>query len=71
MFHSYFERKYDKVLTFNIVHFPNLELSASLSLAPPSNKHRTYQFQNLISLGGAYTLCRGHGNRVERGKYSM
>ena len=34
MFHSYFERIYDKVLTFNIVHFPNFEISASLLLAP-------------------------------------
>ena len=31
MFHSYFERKNDKVLTFNIVHFPNVKLE------PPSN----------------------------------
>ena len=23
MFHYYFERKNDKVLTFNIIHFPN------------------------------------------------
>ena len=30
MFHSYFERKYEKVLTFNIVHFSNFEISASL-----------------------------------------
>ena len=30
MFHSYFERKYEKVLTFDIVHFPNFEISASL-----------------------------------------
>ena len=30
MFHSYFERKIEKVLTFNIIHFPNLETSASL-----------------------------------------
>ena len=28
MFQSYFERKYDKGLTFNIVHFPNFEISA-------------------------------------------
>ena len=35
MFHSYFERKYDKVLIFNIAHFPNFEISAS------SYKHRT------------------------------
>ena len=34
MFHSYFERKYDKVLTFNIIHFPNFKISASLLLAP-------------------------------------
>ena len=26
LFHSYFDRKYDKVLTF-IVHFPNFEIS--------------------------------------------
>ena len=26
MFHSYFERKNDKVFTFNIVHFPNFEI---------------------------------------------
>ena len=28
MFHSYFERKNDKVLTFDIVHVPNFEISA-------------------------------------------
>ena len=33
MFRSYFERKYDKVLTFNIAHFPYFEISASLLLA--------------------------------------
>ena len=33
MFHYYFERKYVKVLTFNIAHFPNFEISASLLLA--------------------------------------
>ena len=30
LFHSYFERKNDKILIFNIVHFPNVETSASL-----------------------------------------
>ena len=30
MFHSYFERKNDKVLTFNIVHFPDFEINDSL-----------------------------------------
>ena len=30
MFHSYFERKNDKVLTFDIVHVPNFEIGASL-----------------------------------------
>ena len=30
----HFELKNDKVLTFNIVHFRNLEISASLYLAP-------------------------------------
>ena len=29
MFHSYFERKNDKVLTFNSVHFPKFEISAA------------------------------------------
>ena len=54
MYHSYFERKDDKVLTFDIVHFPNFEINASLLLPPFSNKRRTSQFQNLISAGGAY-----------------
>ena len=54
MFHSYFRRKYDKVLPFNIVYFPNFEISASLLLAPPSNKRRTQQFQDLISAEDAY-----------------
>ena len=33
MFHSYFEKKKkkeDKILTFNTVHFPKFEISASL-----------------------------------------
>ena len=30
MFPSYFERKNDKVLTFNIVHFPDFEINDSL-----------------------------------------
>ena len=30
MFHPYFERKNDKILTFDIAHFPNFEISASL-----------------------------------------
>ena len=30
MFNYYFERKNDKVSTFNIVHVPNFEISASL-----------------------------------------
>ena len=37
----HFERKNAKVVTFNIVHFPNFEVSASFYLALPSNKHRT------------------------------
>ena len=41
MFHSYFEIKNDKVLTFAIPLFPNFELSASLKLALPSNRRRT------------------------------
>ena len=47
-------KKNDTVLTFNIVHFLNFEISVSLQLAPPSNKHRTLEFQNLISAGGVY-----------------
>ena len=54
MFHSYFRRKNGKVLIFNIVHFPNFEISAQVQLAPSSNKQCTQQFQNLISAGGAY-----------------
>ena len=34
MFYSYFGRKYENVLTFKIVHFPNFEISAYL-LFPP------------------------------------
>ena len=34
MFHCYFERKNEQVLIFNIVHFSNFEISASLQLAP-------------------------------------
>ena len=30
MFYSYFERKNDKVLTFNTAQFPNFEISAAL-----------------------------------------
>ena len=30
MFHSNFERKIDKVLTFNIANFSNFEISAAL-----------------------------------------
>ena len=54
LFHSYFEKKYDKVLTFNIVHFLNFEISASLLLLPPCNERRIEQFQNLTSAGGVY-----------------
>ena len=54
VFHSYFERKNDKVLTLDVVRLSNFEISASLHLSPPSNKHRTSQFQNLISAGVGY-----------------
>ena len=47
MFHFYFERKNDKVLTFSIVHFPNFEISASFWLALPSNECWNSQFENL------------------------
>ena len=42
------KEKINKGLSFNIVYFPNFEISASLQLAPPSNKHRTSQFQNTV-----------------------
>ena len=40
MFHSYFERKSDKVLTFNIVNFPNFDINRRplISAAPDSFK---------------------------------
>ena len=49
MFHSYFQRKNDKVLRFDIVHFPNFEIANY-----PSNRLRTSQFKNLISAEGAF-----------------
>ena len=33
MFHSYFERKYEKVLTFAIAHFPNFECPPLITAA--------------------------------------
>ena len=48
MLHGYFERKNDKVLSFNIDHFHNFEISASLYLAPASRKRHTW------SADGAY-----------------
>ena len=36
MFHSYFERKFDTDLTFNIIHFSNIDINTSILLAPPS-----------------------------------
>ena len=32
MFHSYFERKNGEVLTFNIAHFPKLEISGNMNV---------------------------------------
>ena len=49
-----FWKKNDKVLTLDVVRFPNFEISASLHLSPPSNKRHTSQFQNLISAGVGY-----------------
>ena len=37
MFHSHFERKNNKVLIFNIVNFPNFEISALIRAAPNFN----------------------------------
>ena len=38
LFHSYFERKNDKVLTFHVIPFPNFERSASFLLAPTNER---------------------------------
>ena len=38
MLHSYFERKNEKVLTFNFAHFPNFEISLLISAVPNSFK---------------------------------
>ena len=51
MFQSYFEKKNDKVSTFNVVHFPNFEISTSLELAP----HLTLK-KKFISAAGAYGM---------------
>ena len=54
MFHSYFERKNGKVLTFNIV------ISLTLKKAPSYNWHRPQisaapnSLKKLIRAGGAY-----------------
>ena len=45
------KKKKDKIWIFNIVHFPNFEISTSPYLAPPSNKRHTLKFQNLINAG--------------------
>ena len=52
MFHSCFERKNDKVLTFNIAHFPIFEISASLSLAPMSKNKNSRNLHNVKLLLG-------------------
>ena len=52
--HFYFESENDKVSTFNIFHFSNFEISASLQLEQSSNNCCTSQFQNLLSTGSAY-----------------
>ena len=56
MFHSYFERKNDKVLTFNTVNFPNFEISASLMVEQillSSQVKRSV----IITNGLVYTSC--------------
>ena len=37
----FWKTKWTNEQTFNIVHFPNFEISASLELALPSYKHHT------------------------------
>ena len=60
MFHPYSERKHNKVLQLNFVHFPNFEIRASLQLVLPSNMCCTSQFQNLIKAG---VLVRGNAKK--------
>ena len=57
LFHFYPERTNDKFLPFNIVYFPNFEISASLKLALLLNKRCTSRFYNLVSAGA---LIRGN-----------
>ena len=54
MFHSYIERKKGKASKFNLLYFPNFEISASHQLEFPSIQCHTQQFQDLISAAAAY-----------------
>ena len=75
MLHFYFESTNDKVLKFNIVYFPNFEISVSVWLVAPFNKDRTSQFckfdkgQGLLLEEIRYLLQRIlklHGNSNNR-----
>ena len=47
MFHSYFERKKDKVLTFNIVYFPNFERRSAAPNILKTYKGRGYLLEEI------------------------
>ena len=47
LFHSYFERKNEKILSFDIVYLSDFDKS-------PSKKRGTSQFQNLVTAEGTY-----------------
>ena len=60
LFHSYFERKNDKVLTFNIVHFPNFEIYSSLKQAPHLTVSKFNKSRGRLLEEIQYTDCEKH-----------
>ena len=64
LFHSYFKRKNGEVLTFDIVHFPNLEIIASFLLAPylkisKFNERQGHLLEHLLN-----KISRGKDNQA-------
>ena len=64
LFHSYFKRKNGEVLTFHIVHFPNLEIIASFLLAPylkisKFNERQGHLLEHLLN-----KISRGKDNQA-------
>ena len=51
MFHSYFERKNDKVLIFNIVHFHNFEIGAPFNWRRPLRSPKLNSLKNQLAPG--------------------